>query len=235
MTRDVFISYSRENQDVADRIARDLADSGLQVFYDKDLVPGEAWGPRLEQQLRSARHILVLLSPSYVRSPWARRELEAAALSESEGQARIVPVLIQDTEIPAFLSSKHYADLRADYEAGLALIKKALTAKPEIGEVSRARRYRRTYEIMQVLVSLVGAATASVSMADVALRDSRVVVVVAVVVTVLTGFIAFVSIYRPRRRSKPLEIVTQGVERAYIDALERSDLNPVGTREVSRA
>lgn len=235
MTRDVFISYSRENRDIADRIARDLASSGLEVSYDKDLVPGEAWGPRLEQQLRSASHILVLLSPSYVQSPWARRELEAAALSESEGEARIVPVLIEDTEIPAFLRGKHYADLRADYEAGLALIKKALTTKPEVGEVSRARRFRRTSEILQVLVSLIAAAATSVSMADVALRDSRVVVVVGVVVAVLTGLIAFISVYRPKRRSKPLEIVTQGIERAYIDALEQSDFNPVGTREVSRA
>lgn len=235
MTRDVFISYSSENRDVANRIAQDLANSGFHVFYDKDLVPGEAWGPRLEQQLRGAKYILVLLSPSYVRSPWARKELEAAALSESEGEARIVPVLVQDTEIPAFLSSKHYADLRANYEEGLALIKKALTAKPEVGEVSRARRSRKTYEIFQVSVSLIGAAAASVSMADVALRDSRVVAVVGVVIGVLTGFIAFVSVYRPRRRSKPLELITQGIERAYIDALEQSDLNPVGTREVSRA
>lgn len=235
MARDVFISYSRENREIADRIAQDLVRSGLHVFYDKQLLPGEAWGPRLEQQLRRAKHILVLLSPSYVRSPWARRELEAAALSESEGETRIIPALIQDTEIPAFLRSKHYADLRADYEAGLALIKEALTTTPEVGEVSRARRFRWTFEIVQVLVSLLGVAFASVSMADLALRDTRVVAVVTVAVGGLTGLIAFLSVYRPRRRSKPIQVVTQGIERAYIEALEQSDLNPVGMREGSRA
>ena len=235
MARDVFISYSRENQEIADRIAEDLSRSGFHVFYDKDLVPGEAWGPRLEQQLRRARHILVLLSPSYVQSPWARKELEAAALSESRGEARVVPVLIQDTEIPAFLRSKHYADLRTDYQAGLVLITKALTTKPEVGEVSRARRSRKTVAIAGVLTSLLGVAFGAVSIADVALGDFRVVTLVAVLVAGLTGFIAFLSNYRPSRRSKPLQVVAQGIERCYIEAIEQSDLNPVGIREGSRA
>lgn len=82
---DVFISYSSEDRGIAEPIAQDLKRSGFSVFYDKELVPGEAWRARLAQELRRARYVLVLLSPAYVESRWARQELEAAVLSESEG------------------------------------------------------------------------------------------------------------------------------------------------------
>lgn len=234
MSADVFISYSTRDRPIADRIAEDLSRSGLRVFYDKELVPGEAWGRRLEQQLRSAKYILVLLSPAYVSSKWARRELEIAALSESEGEARIVPVLIENTEIPAFLRAKHYADLREDYEGGLALIRKALVTKPEVPEVSRARRSRRVVDIVSVLTSLLGAAAASVSMVDL-LGRSQIAILVAGVAVALTALIAVLSSRRPSRRSKPLEVVTKEIEQAYVDALDRSHLNPLAPRGTPNA
>lgn len=82
---DIFISYGREDQDLAERIARDLERSGLRVFHSKHLLPGEEWGPRLMREIERARYVLVLLSPSFFQSPWARRELETAASSEAEG------------------------------------------------------------------------------------------------------------------------------------------------------
>lgn len=235
MAADVFISYSTQNRAIADRLAQDLARSGLRVFYDKELVPGEAWELRLEQQLRNARYILVLLSPAYVQSEWARRELEIAALSESEGEIRIIPVLIENTEIPAFLRAKHYADLREDYEGGLALIKRALTAKPEVPEVARARRSRRALDILGVLGSLLSVAVASMSMVADLAGDFEITVVVGFVVVGLTAFIALLSIRRPSRRSKPLEALTKEIEQAYLGALERSQLSPLAPRKTSNA
>jgi hypothetical protein len=235
MTADVFISYSNENRDIADQVAEDLRQAGIHVFYDKELVPGEAWGPRLEQQLRTAKYILVLLSPAYVRSEWARKELEIAALSELEGRTRIVPVLIENTEIPAFLRAKRYADLREDYGGGLALLKEALVTKPEVPEVSRARRSRRVVDIVQVLVSLLGSAVASVSMATDLVDRFEIVAVVVALVASLTALIAILSARRSGRRANPLEVLTKDIEQAYIDALERSQLNPLTLRGSSNA
>lgn len=62
--RDVFISYSSADSDVAKRIAEDIKRSDLTIFYDNELMPRENWDTRLAQELKRAKSILVLFSPS---------------------------------------------------------------------------------------------------------------------------------------------------------------------------
>jgi hypothetical protein len=231
---DVFISYSSKNRDVADRIREDLTQLGFKVFYDKELVPGESWAHRLAQELNRAKYILVLLSPSYVKSQGAARELEVAALSEAEGRARIIPILIQDTEIPPFLRDKFYADLREDYETGLALVKKALTIAPRPSDESQARRKGKLIEIMGVLFSLLGAALSSTTVVwrNLLKGDSSVVIIVIGAVAGLTTLVMVISFYRSHRRTGPIEVVARALEQVYVGALEESNLNPIRVREV---
>lgn len=226
---DVFISYSSENSDIAGRIAKDLTRLGLKVFYDKELIPGEAWASRLTQELKRAKYVLVLLSPSYIKSQWARRELEAAALAESEGRTRIVPIVVENTEIPPFLRTKYYADLREDYETGLARLQKALTTTPEPSEESRARRSRKVIGLLGVLASLISVAASAISVIGGSLIkvDSSVIAIVIIAVVGLTTLVAAISAYRPYRRSGPIEITARAVEQAYVDTLEESELNPL--------
>lgn len=234
MTSGVFISYARDDREIADRIAHDLTSSGVGVLYDRHLTPGDVWDAKLMDQIRDATHALVLLSPSYMRSPWARKELEAALLEESEGRTRIVPVLIRGTETPSALRTRHYADLRADYEAGLAQIREALTTKPVRGDISKARRSRWASQIVGVLVSLLGASASSISLKAVGGHDASTLAILGVLVAGATALIALLSAYRPWRRSRPVRIIAQQVERAYTDALELSALNPGATREDAR-
>jgi len=234
---DVFISYSSRDRQIADRIAGDLTQLGLKVFYDKELLPGEAWRPRLANELKRAKYVLVLLSPAYVRSEWAERELEAAALSEAEGSTRIIPVLVEDTEIPPFLRSKYYADLRKDYQAGLELVRKAIVAQREPSEESRERGLRKAVDLLQVMVPLLGAAAsvlASVVGREVPKVSPFILAVVTVTVAALTALVGIMSVYRPYRRSPPVELLVHGVQRAYLDALEGSALNPLRLGEVDR-
>ena len=89
---------------------------------------------------------------------------------------------------------------------------------------------------MAVVAGMLSAASTSISMGGAtALGSSDVIWVAGLVVGLITVFIAWLSAYRPSKRSKPLQVVAQGIERVYIDALEQSDLNPVGIREVARA
>jgi len=233
----VFISYSSHDRDVAERIRHDLKQHGFNVFYDKEILPGEQWAQRVGQELKRAENILVLLSPSYLNSAWATEELQAAALSESEGRARIIPVLIHDTEIPPFLRRKYFADLRENYDEGLALVEKALTITSEPFDESQAQRRRRFVDILGVLFSLLGAGLSAVAGGAVGKQflhfDSSVVTIVIIAVVGLTALVAVISIYRPYRRTGPVEVIARTVEGAYVNALEKSNLNPVRVREIS--
>ena len=232
---DIFISYSQKDREFAARIAGDLADVGLNVYCDKDLLPGDVWASRLAQEISKAKYVLLLLSPSYFRSEWARSELQMALVAESEGRSRIIPVLIDDATIPSVLRMKQFADLRNDYQGGIALLKKALTIRPKPSEEVRARRSQKIADLLAILLSLLGAAmSATVLMAGA--MSNRVTVTVAIgTVAGLTVLIAWVSEFRPHRRSAPIELFVRTVEEAYVDALQSSALNPANAREVSDA
>jgi hypothetical protein len=82
---DVFISYAHEDDaggwvsGLRDAIDEDFrASSGpLRIFFDTTAIrTREDWELRLRHGLTSARVLLVVLSPNYLRSKWCRREWE---------------------------------------------------------------------------------------------------------------------------------------------------------------
>ncbi|MBK9751352.1 MAG: toll/interleukin-1 receptor domain-containing protein [Chloroflexi bacterium] len=75
----IFVSYSRQNEMDARRIIGDLRDAGLRVWYDREKIKGgENWRQAIERGIDSADHFLFCLSPSSIRSDYARDELLCA-------------------------------------------------------------------------------------------------------------------------------------------------------------
>lgn len=229
---DVFLSYSSTDRAIAENIAADVKRLGLKIFLDQELLPGEEWEPRLAHELRRAKYVLVLLSPAYIRSPWARRELEEAILSESQGGPRIVPILVEGDLIPRLLRHKQYADLRKGYEAGMKEVARALTAKSEPSPEARERRWLKVVDLIGVLSSLFAAAISALSLKGVALAKLPTLAAVLAPAAALTALVGLITWYRSARRSRPLEVVARAVERAYVVALDESELNPVRAAEV---
>jgi hypothetical protein len=62
----VFISYKREDQAQAQRLALRLQQQGLKVWIDSDLPGGEAWRDNIEQALQAAGCVVVLWSHTSV-------------------------------------------------------------------------------------------------------------------------------------------------------------------------
>jgi hypothetical protein len=57
----VFLSYARADARLADRIARD---SGLQLWEDTQIFPGDNWAAKIGDALRDSDAMVVLLTPS---------------------------------------------------------------------------------------------------------------------------------------------------------------------------
>ncbi|MEN6641397.1 MAG: TIR domain-containing protein [Armatimonadia bacterium] len=84
-TYDLFISYAGEDREFAHRLASELTDRGLHIWYDKfRLTLGQSIEGAIAEGLMLSRYGLVVLSPHSLRKPWPLRELRAL-LHQREG------------------------------------------------------------------------------------------------------------------------------------------------------
>lgn len=114
---DVALSFAGEDRAHAEALAELLREDEYRVFYDEYERAG-LWGVNLYNHLSSvyrdkARYCVMFLSEHYALNLWTNRERESAqerAFRESEEY--ILPIRIDDTEIPGISSTVGYLDLR---------------------------------------------------------------------------------------------------------------------------
>ncbi|MFL6259209.1 MAG: toll/interleukin-1 receptor domain-containing protein [Thermoanaerobaculia bacterium] len=136
VTQDVFLSYSSQDRDFAERLARDLVDYRLRVWWDRwEMRVGDSLVAKIQEGIQSSSWLAVVLSPNSVESSWVKRELASAIVDEiSADRVRVLPLLLADCAIPPFLRDKLYADFRDSYEAGLTSLLQRLSPplRPQI-------------------------------------------------------------------------------------------------------
>ncbi|MGE3295338.1 MAG: TIR domain-containing protein [Geminicoccaceae bacterium] len=101
---DVFLSYSRADQAVANALRDRLVNDGkLQVFIDwRALAAGRPWQPALESALSGCRAMLVLIGPKGIGG-WQHREIQLG-LDRQTGAEKtatpfpVIPVLLPGLE-----------------------------------------------------------------------------------------------------------------------------------------
>lgn len=130
----VFVSYSRRDSDFVRHLVHRLRLAGVNTFHDEaDIAVGDSLVEALDQAVRKAKYMLVVMSPDYFASAWATKELEFALNHEFErGETRVLPLLYRDCEIPGLLQSKLWADVRTDdaFEQSFPRIVEAILGKP---------------------------------------------------------------------------------------------------------
>ena len=116
---DVALSFAGEDRHHAKRLAELLEAGGYSVFYD-DFERAQLWGKDLYVHLSSvykdqARYCVIFLSAHYARKSWTKHELQSAQARAfvEENREYILPVRLDDTEIPGILLTAGYLDLRS--------------------------------------------------------------------------------------------------------------------------
>jgi hypothetical protein len=140
-TSHIFISYSRRDDESMRTITFFLRDKGFKVWVDNEkLIPGtSAWEEAIENAIKNASAVIVILSPESKNSEWVRREITYA----DQFQKRVFPVLIKGNEeesLPLRLVTRQYVDLRGDEEAGLESLSEAITFHDEAGQTLEMKR-----------------------------------------------------------------------------------------------
>ncbi len=103
---DIFLSYSREDQAAARRVALGLEAQGFSVWWDVTLRSGEDYDEVTEKALRHARAVIVLWSKQSVASRWVRTEATIALQSKT-----LMPVMIENCQRPIMFELTHTTDL----------------------------------------------------------------------------------------------------------------------------
>src|SRR5689334_23945145 len=75
---DVFVSYARSDEPIAERIADALRADGYDVWRDDQLPAHRAYADVIEERLKAAKAVVVLWSAEAARSQWVRAEADAA-------------------------------------------------------------------------------------------------------------------------------------------------------------
>lgn len=117
----IFISHSSEDKEFARKLASDLRDRDFEVWFDDiEIRVGDSIPTEIEKGLSEADYVVIVLSPHAVASGWVEKEWQAKFVEEVRlGTTMLLPVLIENCEIPPLLKSKRFADFREDYETGL--------------------------------------------------------------------------------------------------------------------
>lgn len=117
----VFISYSSKDGEFVSKLAVDLKSRGISVWYDQwKLKVGDSLIERIGTAIKTQDYIIAVLSKASVKSAWVLKELSSGLIKELEERRVVVlPVVIEDCDIPTLLSDKVYVDFRKDYSGGL--------------------------------------------------------------------------------------------------------------------
>ena len=115
---DVALSFAGEDRQHAKALADLLKAGGYWFFYDENEL-AQLWGKNLYDYLSSvykdrARYCVMFLSKHYERKLWTNHERQLAqARAFQENREYILPVRLDDTEIPGIPPTVGYLDLRA--------------------------------------------------------------------------------------------------------------------------
>ena len=115
---DVALSFAGEDREHAKALADLLKAGGYDPFYDENEL-ANLWGKNLYDYLSSvykdrARYCVMFLSKHYERKLWTNHERQLAqARAFQENREYILPVRLDDTEIPGIPPTVGYLDLRS--------------------------------------------------------------------------------------------------------------------------
>jgi KAP family P-loop domain/TIR domain len=141
MAADVYLSYAKSDKALAEQLDKYLARSLRPLaLLSVELSQRDNLTREFAQTVENAEVFLILLSPGYLESKFARDELSRAVGREDAGEAEVIPVLLRDVDLTGTLVA-HRKLLPSDGNA-IERRRDRETAFKEIADRVRAVRVR---------------------------------------------------------------------------------------------
>jgi len=126
----IFISYSRADEQEVKQIIEDFDSLGYKVWFDKELSGGQSWWDRILSEIRNCDLFVFVLSVKSNNSTACSREYTYAYKLNK----RILPILVDDVStnlLPPALTAIHFVDYRDKGRNSVLGLVKALNSLPE--------------------------------------------------------------------------------------------------------
>lgn len=139
----IFISYSSNDKEIVHKIAQQLVKNKIHIWIDEyELNIGDSLIDKIQLAINEASALIVVLSQSSVKSAWCQKELNSGLMRELQANNKmfILPLLLEDCEVPLFLQEKLYADFSVDFDAG---IHKLITSLSRFSNPHQQTFYKR--------------------------------------------------------------------------------------------
>jgi TIR domain len=124
----IFISYAREDLDLAKRMFDELTNAGFKPWFDKEcLLPGQRWEVGIEQAIRSSNYFIALLSSNSVaKRGFVQKEIRRAlnVLEQMpESDIFLIPARLDECHPShSALEELNWVDMFPDWEKGVEKI-----------------------------------------------------------------------------------------------------------------
>ena len=144
----VFISHSWEDNDISRQIAKNIRRDGAEIWIDYSrIIGGDKLPEKIGEALKWCDTLVLIWSKSASESDWVKEEWTNAFSLKK----RIIPCILDNTELPAILSSRLYINLQ-NFETGYRNLFKALEQKiipiqelKKIGAIKEKESYLRPF------------------------------------------------------------------------------------------
>lgn len=131
----IFLSHNSKDKPFVRKLADDLRKKGHYVWVDEaEIKVGDSLIGKIEEGIENTEYLGVVISNNSNKSEWVNREVRTALNQEIHNKkVKVLPILIEDAEIPPFLIDKKYADFTSDdnYDNALQDILDRLSELPD--------------------------------------------------------------------------------------------------------
>lgn len=141
MVPKVFLSYASEDKErFVLSFAEKLRIRGVDAWLDIwEIYPGDSLIEKIfEEGLKYSQAIIIILSKNSVNKPWVKEELNASMVKKINEGSKLIPVIIDDCEVPQCLQSTSWQKIENlnDYDKEFDRIVISIfnhTSKPSLG------------------------------------------------------------------------------------------------------
>ena len=110
----IFLSHNSRDKPFVRKLATRLSEAGVVVWLDEvHLTIGDSLIDKIADAIDRVQFVAAIVSQHSNTSSWVKKELSLAMTKEISGSTKVIlPIVIDDCELPNALKDKLYADFR---------------------------------------------------------------------------------------------------------------------------
>ena len=134
----IFSSHNHRDKEFVRELAGYLRQYGIEAWVDEaEIKIGDSLIEKVGEAIKENAFVGVVISKNSTNSVWVQKELQIALQREiTENRKVVLPILLDQTELPIFLTDKLYADFSSPekYHAQLGGLLDGLGSKQRPGQ-----------------------------------------------------------------------------------------------------